>query len=94
VVTITITNSGVSPSSVQVRVGGRVRFVNQSNAPHDVASDPHPIHTDCPQINLVGLLNPGQSRETGTFPQPRGCGFHDHNDPNNPLWWGGITVGP
>ena len=91
--TVTITNSGMSPSSVQVRVGGRVRFVNQSGAQHEMASDPHPLHTDCPQIN-IGPLNPGQSRETGTFPQPRGCGYHDHNDPNSPLWWGSITVVP
>ena len=76
-----------------MRVGGRVRFVNQSGAVREMSSDPHPIHTDCPQIN-IGPLNIGQSRETAPFPTPRGCGYHDHGDPTNPLWWGGIVVVP
>jgi len=79
--TITITSSGVSPSQVNISQGTRVLFVNNDTKSHNVASDPHPEHTDCPPINNVGLLQPGQSRETGNMTTVRTCGFHDHDDP-------------
>ena len=44
-------------------------------------SDPHPEHTDCPDINQVGYLQPGESRQTGNMNTIRTCGFHDHNLP-------------
>ena len=91
---VTITNNGVSPSNVRIPVGGTVRFMNQSSSFHDVESDPHPVHTDCPPINQVGLLAAGQSRQTGTFGSARTCGYHDHLDPLNPAFQGTITVGP
>jgi hypothetical protein len=31
-------------------------------------------------FNAVGLLRPGQSRETTSMHPPRSCGFHDHQD--------------
>ena len=46
-----------------------------------MASDPHPDHTDCTEINSVGVLNTGQSRETGNLVTPKTCGFHDHDNP-------------
>jgi plastocyanin len=48
--TITITASGVSPSSVTIASGNRVTFVNNDTVVHEMASDPHPIHTDCPGL--------------------------------------------
>lgn len=61
-----------------VAAGGRVTFVNNNNQPHDMSSNPHPDHTDCPAINQVGFLQPGQSRATGNLNTVRTCGFHDH----------------
>src|SRR4026209_1272509 len=77
--TITITASGVSPKSVTVAPGSRVLFVNNDSRSHEMDSDPHPEHTDCPPIDQVGFLAPGQSRETGNLNTVRTCGFHDHN---------------
>jgi plastocyanin len=79
--TITITSNGVSPNSIAVSPGSRVLFVNNDNRAHDMASDPHPDHTTCPELNQVGFLQPGQSRETGNLNTVRTCGFHDHNLP-------------
>jgi plastocyanin len=79
--TITITAGGVSPNSITVPPGTRVLFVNNDNRVHDMASDPHPDHTTCPEINQVGFLQPGQSRETGNLNTVRTCGYHDHNLP-------------
>jgi plastocyanin len=78
--TITINSDGrVSPSSVTIAVGGRVTFVNNHTTSHDMSSDPHPEHTDCPAMAQVGFLSVGQQRTSGNFTVARTCGFHDHN---------------
>jgi plastocyanin len=90
--TITIGQAGVSPKDVQITVGGRVRFINSDTRLHNMGSDPHPDHTDCPEINQVGFLLAGQSRETGNFVQVRTCGFHDHESPDTQSLRGTITI--
>ena len=90
--TITITAAGVSPKEIQVAVGGRVTFVNNDSAFHEMSSDPHPIHTDCPEINSVGALGPGTTRQTAAFTRARTCGFHDHGQENNTALQGRIVV--
>ena len=79
--TITITASGVSPQNILVSPGARVTFVNNDTRAHQMTSDPHPDHTDCTEINQVGLLPSGQSRQTGNLNTARTCGFHDHDLP-------------
>ncbi len=91
--TITIGADGrVSPANITVSPGARVTFVNNHNRPHDMSSDAHPEHTDCPEINQVGFLLPGQSRTTGNLNTVRRCGFHDHNEPSNAGLIGSITI--
>ena len=90
--TITITASGVTPTQVTVHVGDRVTFLNSDIRIHAMSSDPITVHTDCPAINDVGLLNPGQSRSTGVFDVARVCGFHDHTNELDPTWHGTIVV--
>jgi len=89
--TITISANGVSPSTAAIPRGSRVTFVNNDAEPHTMSSNPHPIHTDCPPLNM-GTLGPGQSRESGILNTARSCGFHDHDDPTNPSLLGTITV--
>lgn len=92
--TITITAAGVSTAQLTISPGTRVLFVNNDSRAHNMTSDPHPEHTDCPEINSVGLLQPNQSRETGNLVALKTCGFHDHDDPA-PLgarWTGRITI--
>jgi len=90
--TITITSSGVSPKNIQVAVGSRVLFINNDTRSHNMASDPHPSHDDCPELNQVGFLSPGQSRETGNLVTARTCGFHDHDDFSQQNLQGSITI--
>jgi len=91
--TITITAAGVvSPSSVTVSPGQRVTFVNNDTRPHDMASNPHPAHTDCPEINTVGFLVAGQSGTTQNLNTVRTCGFHDHNQDTNTSLQGTIRI--
>ena len=91
-VTITITSSGVSPQNVTVAAGAQVTFRNSDTRPHDMMSDPHPEHSDCPQINQVGVIQPGNSRQTGNLSTVRNCGFHDRNQPSNSALHGSIRV--
>lgn len=90
--TITITASGVSPRELRIRAGSRAMFVNNDSRAHDMSSDPHPEHLDCPEINQVGFLQPGQSRETGNFVIARTCGYHDHNQPDTESLQGRIVI--
>jgi plastocyanin len=90
--TVTIANNAVSPKTITVPRGSQVSFVNNDNQAHDMESDPHPIHTDCPEINQVGFLSPGQSRRTGTLNTVRSCGYHDHNRDMMESLQGTITI--
>lgn len=72
--------------------GTRVLFTNNDSRPHSMNSDPHPDHTDCTEINQVGLLNPGQTKETGNLNTVRTCGFHDHDSPQNTSLQGRIII--
>jgi plastocyanin len=90
--TVTITANGVSPKNLQITPGARVTFVNSSAREHEMTSDPHPEHTDCPAINQVGVIVPGQSKETGNLNAVRSCGYHDHANPQNTSLQGQITI--
>jgi len=90
----TLTSSGVTPKELTVPLGARVLFVNQDSRRHDIASDPHPEHTDCTEINSVGVVTPGQNGETGNLGTAKTCGFHDHDNPPpaGTMWTGRIVI--
>ena len=89
---ITITASGVSPKSVTVPRGSQVQFVNNDARPHTMSSNPHPEHSDCPELNDVGYLAAGQARQTGNLNTARTCGYHDHDLPANTGLQGSIVI--
>ena len=91
---ITITASGASPKEITVPPGTRVLFINNDSRRRNMTSDPHPEHDVCPEINNVGFLNTGQSKETGNLNTVRSCGFHDHDDPDNNSVKGTIVIRP
>ena len=90
--TFLILNNAVCPTSLTVPRGTRVTFINNDSRAHEMNSDPHPEHTDCPEINQVGHLEPGQSRQTGNLVIARRCGFHDHINFNSAALKGSITI--
>lgn len=89
--TITLTSSGASPRDITVAVGSRVTFVNNDSQPHDMDSNPHPEHTDCPALN-VGFIAAGQQGVSQNLNTARTCGFHDHNQPSNTNFQGTIRI--
>lgn len=90
--TVTITSAGVNPKTLVVTAGNQVMFVNNDASAHQMFSDPHPEHTDCPELNQVGFLSPGLSRQTGNLITIRTCEFHDHGQPSNTSLQGSILI--
>ena len=72
--------------------GTQVTFMNADSRDHEMDSDPHPEHSDCPAINSVDFLVPGQSRQTGNLNVTRVCGYHDHLNPDRDALRGTITI--
>jgi len=91
-VTITITSAGVDKKQVEIPVSGTVAFVNNDTQFHEMTSNPHPLHTDCPALNQVGALAPGRSGVTGALNSARTCGFHDHGMDTNANLQGSIVI--
>ena len=78
---------GSSPTGPSSSGGG-----NSDSAAHWVASDPHPSHEDCPELNSVGVLQPGERRTSGNLVTTRSCGFHDHDNPGTRALQGTVTI--
>jgi plastocyanin len=89
---VNITARGFEPPNVVVAIGGRVRFQNFDDRPHSIASNPIDTHADCPAINDVGLLVPGQIKATAPFREPRTCAYHDELSEATQLLTGSITI--
>jgi hypothetical protein len=90
--TIVIQNGQLCPSTLTVTRGTQVTIMNSDSVVHEMDSDPHPEHTDCPELNEIDFLNTGQSRLSGNLNIARNCGFHDHMNPDNAAMKGTITI--
>lgn len=90
--TITISRTGASPRTVTVPRGSQVTFINNDTVTHQMYSDPHPEHTDCPEFDSVGPLSPGQTRQTTNLVRAGTCRFHDHLDALNSSLRGVVIV--
>ena len=90
---IFLTPNGVSDAAPRIATGSRVRFTNNDTVAHEIFSTPHGLHTDCQVTNAVGMLQPGQSRETSAYNDRRGCGFHDHIRPDDVRFRGQVVIG-
>jgi len=74
--TIYIYNDHVAPQDIKIKAGGTVKFVQVDGSWHDIASGPHPTHTEYPPLN-IGFLRQGETHDV-TFPKAGNFGFHDH----------------
>jgi plastocyanin len=82
----------VSPAQVTIATGQSVTFTNNDTRTHDMSSDPHPTHTNCPSVANVGVLQPGQSKTSFGFASAGTCGYHDHNNPDSAGLRGNIVI--
>lgn len=74
--TITYTNNGFSPATLTVKSGTTITIKNDSSSSLQFDSDPHPEHTDDPELN-VGVIAPGKSA-TVTVTTTGSHGYHNH----------------
>jgi len=79
--TITYSNSGFSPATIAVKAGDTVAIKNTSSHELQMDSDPHPVHTDDPDLN-VGTVAPGQTM-TFTVTKTGNFGYHNHLNPSD-----------
>jgi plastocyanin len=76
-VIVEYTSDGFIPKQVEVSKGSRVAFVNITDAPLWVGSDPHPFHSDFPSFDAKRAYGKGEEfiftfEHTGTFT------YHNH----------------
>ena len=90
--TLVIQNNTICPSTLTVARGTQITILNSDSRTHTMNSDPHPEHTDCPEINQIGFLNPGQSHQSGNLNVARKCGLHDHDAPGVAALQATITI--
>src|SRR3954454_13130216 len=90
--TLVIQNNTICPSTLTVSRGTQITILNSDSRVHDMNSDPHPEHTECPELNQIGFLTPGQSRQSGNLNIARRCGLHDHSAPDIAALKASITI--
>lgn len=78
--TITYSSAGFSPSTVTIKNGSKITWVNKSDKQVKIGANPHPIHTGNKEISggeFTLDLRPGEEKtivvsKVGTF------GYHNH----------------
>jgi len=77
---IVYSDSGFSPAVSAVTAGGTLIIKNSSGSTVQFDSDPHPIHTDNPELN-VGQVASGEQKSVTV--NKTGCfGYHNHLNPS------------
>jgi hypothetical protein len=89
--TLVIMNNSICPQTLTVSRGSQLTIMNQDSNTHEMNSDPHPEHTDCPEID-IGFLATGQSRSSNNLNIARRCGIHDHNNSTRDSLKATITI--
>lgn len=90
--TVRLTATGAVPKEVSINPGEFVRYINEDTRPHQIQTNPHVMHSDCPPNNIA-ILNPGQQADTAAFTERKGCGYHNHLLPTDQMFWGLVRVG-
>lgn len=85
---ISMTANGFEPSSITVKAGTTVTFINNDLGQRWPASAFHPTHTQLPGFDSLGAVAPGGSYSF-TFEKKGKWNFHDHLFP---AMFGSVTV--
>jgi plastocyanin len=77
--TVTLSTNGYEPATLSIKLGTQVTWVNKSGQDATVNSDPHPIHTAYPPLNLGNFSDGGTL--TLLFDKAGTYGYHNHLNP-------------
>jgi plastocyanin len=77
---VTMRSDGFVPATLVVKSGTEITWVNEDLAPHQVAANPYPDHTELPELFSEDPTDPGETytfkaTKTGTFQ------YHDNLNP-------------
>lgn len=78
--TIYITDDGFVPTTLKIKVGTEVIFVNKTAEWRWPASDLHPVHNLYPEFDTKEAIGPGTEWRF-EFERPGTWGMHDHLAP-------------
>ncbi len=89
---VTITASGVNPQTLHVDSPVTVKFTNNDTVAHKIEPAPELKFDVCPEFNLLGTLQPGQSA-SAAFPEKVViCAYHDAAGPTNVAFQGLVVI--
>ncbi len=78
---VKITATGFQPSTITIKAGESVTWINQETKIRNVSSDPHPQHTLHPFMNIGNIA---ASKESSvTFSSKGTYTYHDHLTPSH-----------
>jgi plastocyanin len=80
VVQVIITKDGFEPSTIKIKPGTEVKWLNEDLVSHQIASDPYPTRSGLPELFAESPIDKGQSysftfKDQGSFP------YHDNLNP-------------
>lgn len=84
---IRYTADGFQPGNILINVGETVVWKNESPEGITVDSNPHPVHTSYPPLNIGAIAPNGE--KTLTFPA---AGTYDYHNHLKPFKQGTVTV--
>lgn len=76
---VEITSNQVNPVEIKIRKGSSVVWNNKDEQPHQIASDPHPLHTNFSSLNSQ-IIEPSGTYSF-TFTKSGTYTYHDHLNP-------------
>lgn len=87
-INISYTDTGFAPANIEIKVGSKIVFKNESSRPFWVASDSHPAHDVLPEFDQGTAVTPGKNYEF-VFEKEGIWPYHNHLRPSE---GGEITV--
>jgi hypothetical protein len=87
-----ISAAGVSPDILHLDAPVTVTITNNDGAAHRLEPAPELGYGDCPEVNELGTLQPGQSGKVTITRALVICVFHDSAAPANQAFQGFIVV--
>ncbi len=91
VATVTITDTGLNPSTIVIKSGSTLVWINSSTKARIVAADPYPKNDSIPNFDNSIVLEPSE-RLGFIFNTLGSYTYHDENDPFNAAFRGTIVV--
>jgi plastocyanin len=90
--TVSITAAGVAPQVSHLNRGTPVRFVNNDSVNHRLGPAPELRYDNCPELDGLPNLEPGQSASVTIDRNGTVCAFHDDAQPATRALQGVLVV--